>query len=404
MSKICTITAYLANIKDMLNQYTIHFKAIFNMGIALALIFIIRYFFNYLTKIMTQKKGEWIKPVIFKKNEIISAEIVLMVINNGINILKYFVILFILYLMIPFVLQELPATHDYARALTKSIENDLLKIGSNVLAFIPNIFFIGCTVFFARVLIRFLKFIFIKIERSEIQIDNFYPEWANTTFQLIRFFILAFSLVIVYPYLPGSGTKALEGVSVFLGLMLSIGSSSTIGNLIAGVMISYMRAFKIGDYVKIGESLGQVVEKGIIVTKIMTYKNEEITIPNTKILSTEVINYTTRATAKELILYTSVTIGYDTPWPLVHSMLKEAANRSTLIDKKLAPFILQTALNDYHVSYQLNVYTENVGKIPMTYSELHQNIQQVFSENKIEIMSPAFTVLRNTPKNTTPSL
>jgi small-conductance mechanosensitive channel len=306
--------------------------------------------------------------------------------------------------MIPFVLQELPVTHDYAVDLMASVKTHLWSVGDGILSFIPNLFFIAFVIFLTRSLIRFLKFIFVKIEKGYIVIDGFYPEWAGTTFQLLRFFVCMFALVIIYPYLPGSGTKALEGVSVFVGLMISLGSSSAIANIIAGVMISYMRAFKKGDYVKIGESMGKVTEKGLIVTKMMTYKNEEITIPNTQILSSQVTNYSTKAQHRELVLYTTITIGYDTAWTLVHKMMIEAAERSSLISKDKKPFVLQTALNDYHISYQLNAFTQHEDKIPGAYSELHQNIQQVFAENKVEIMSPGFTVLRNTPKDTTPVL
>lgn len=273
-----------------------------------------------------------------------------------------------------------------------------------MLRFIPNLFFIAFIIFISRALIRFLKFLFLKIEKEYIQIDGFYAEWAGTTFQLLRFFICMFALVLIYPHLPGAGTKALEGVSVFLGLMISLGSSSAIANIIAGIMISYMRAFKKGDYVKIGDSMGRVVEKGIIVTRIMTYKNEEITIPNTQILNSQVTNYTSQAKNSDLILYTTVTIGYEVPWTLVHKMLLESANRSNLVSKEKTPFILQTALNDYTVSYQLNAFTANEDKIPGAYSELHKNIQEVFAENQVEIMSPAYTVLRESTHSTVPTL
>ena len=285
-----------------------------------------------------------------------------------------------------------------------SVQRNLWQVGDSLLNFIPNIFFIAFVIFITRGIVKFLKFIFLKIERDELVIDGFYAEWANTTFQLLRFLICMFALVIIYPYLPGAGTKALEGVSVFVGLMISLGSSSAIANIIAGVMISYMRAFRIGDYVKIGDSMGRVVEKGLIVTKVMTYKNEEITIPNTQILSSQVTNYTTQAQDRNLILYTTITIGYDTPWTKVHKMMIEAAERSTLVSKDKKPFVLQTALNDFHISYQLNAFTEHEDKIPGAYSELHQNLQQVFAENQVEIMSPGFTVLRNQPKDTTPVL
>lgn len=388
----------------MFNDYQLHFKAILNFGIALTLIALTLGISTALRKLLIKKQDVWLKPIFFKSHEIVSTVMLVSVLSNIVTIVKWILVLTVLYLMIPFVLQELPVTHDYAVDLMASVKAHLWSVGDGILSFIPNLFFIAFVIFLTRSLIRFLKFVFLKIEKGYIVIDSFYPEWAGTTFQLLRFFVCMFALVIIYPYLPGSGTKALEGVSVFVGLMISLGSSSAIANIIAGVMISYMRAFKKGDYVKIGESMGKVTEKGLIVTKMMTYKNEEITIPNTQILSSQVTNYSTRAQSRELILYTTITIGYDTPWTLVHKMMIEAAERSPLISKDKKPFVLQTALNDYHISYQLNAFTEHEDKIPGAYSELHQNIQQVFAENKVEIMSPGFTVLRNTPKDTTPIL
>lgn len=388
----------------MFNDYQLHFKAILNFGIALTLIALTLGISTALRKLLIKKQDVWLKPIFFKSHEIVSTVMLVSVLSNIVTIVKWILVLTVLYLMIPFVLQELPVTHDYAVDLMASVKAHLWSVGDGILSFIPNLFFIAFVIFLTRSLIRFLKFIFLKIEKGYIVIDSFYPEWAGTTFQLLRFFVCMFALVIIYPYLPGSGTKALEGISVFVGLMISLGSSSAIANIIAGVMISYMRAFKKGDYVKIGESMGKVTEKGLIVTKMMTYKNEEITIPNTQILSSQVTNYSTRAQSRELILYTTITIGYDTPWTLVHKMMIEAAERSPLISKDKKPFVLQTALNDYHISYQLNAFTEHEDKIPGAYSELHQNIQQVFAENKVEIMSPGFTVLRDTPKDTTPIL
>lgn len=388
----------------MFEGYIIHFKAIINFVIAIALVFFIISFFRYLSKVLLSRKLHWFKALHFKNNEIISKQMLISISQNIITTFKWISVLSVIYLMIPFILRELPFTHDYAIDLMLSIKKNILQVGLLILEFLPNIFFIAITIFLARSLIRFLKFVFLKISNEDIIIAGFYPEWANTTFQLLRFTIYMFSLVIIYPYLPGAGTKALQGMSLFLGILISLGSSSAIANIIAGVMISYMRAFKEGDYVKIGESTGKVLEKGIIVTKIMTFKNEEITIPNTQILSSQVTNYSTQAKKDELILYTTLTIGYDTPWTLVQKMMLEAANRCSLINQDKKPFVLQTSLNDYHISYQLNAYTGHVDKMPAVYSELHQNLQQVFSEYQVEIMSPGFTVLRNTPKKTIPNL
>ena len=388
----------------MLNNYTIHFKALINLSIGLVLVIAISYVFRFLINFFLKKETHWFRPITFKDNEIISTGMLVSTIANILKAIKWLLILSVLYLMIPFVLQELPFTHDYAVSLMGSIEKDLRKIGHSLLAFIPNIFFIIVTVLITRSLLRFMKFIFLKIAKEDIVIMGFYPEWSNTTFQLLRFFVCMFALVIIYPYLPGAGTKALEGMSVFLGLLISLGSSSAIANMIAGIMISYMRAFKEGDYVKIGDSTGRIIEKGLIVTKIMTYKNEEVTIPNTQVFSSHVTNYSSQAKTEELILYTTITIGYDTPWTLVHKIMIEAANKCTMVNKEKKPFILQTALNDFHISYQLNVYTGHAKSIPAAYSELHQNLQQVFAEHDVEIMSPGFTVLRNSPKDTTPNL
>ncbi len=388
----------------MFSDYTFHVKALINSGISIAVVVAIFYCCQFILKLLSKKQHAWLKPIHFKSNEIVSVAMIATVLSNVVRLFQWVLILSALYVSIPYVLKELPTTHDYAITLMDSIQMNLWKVGDSVLNFIPNIFFIVFVLFVTRGIIKFLKFIFYKIEKGELVVDGFYAEWSNTTFQLLRFLICMFALVIIYPYLPGAGTKALEGVSVFVGLMISLGSSSAIANIIAGVMISYMRAFRIGDYVKIGESTGRVIEKGLIVTKVMTYKNEEITIPNTQILGSQVTNYTTQAQSNDLILYTTVTIGYDTPWPKVHKMMIEAAARCSLISKEKTPFVLQTALNDYHISYQLNAFTGHEDKIPGAYSELHQNLQQVFSENQVEIMSPGFTVLRNQPKDTTPVL
>lgn len=388
----------------MFDNYTFHFKAFINLGIAIALVLLVWSVSKTLKRLVAKKHNTWFRPVYFKSHELISTQMLVSILTSIIQIIEWVLVLGIMYLTIPFVLQELPITHDYAIELMASIQLNLWKVANGIVSFIPNVFFIAFVIFIARALLRILKFIFLKIEKEDIVIDGFYSEWANTTFQLLRFFICIFSLVIIYPHLPGAGTKALEGVSVILGLMISLGSSSAIANIIAGVMISYMRPFRRGEYVRINESMGKVVEKGLIVTKILTYKNEEITIPNTQILNSQVTNFSTQAYDSNLILYTTITVGFDTPWYDVHAWMIEAAQRSSLISKKTPPFVLQTAINNFSISYQINAYTEFAEKIPAAYSELHQNIQQIFAEKGVELLSPEFTVLRNAPKDTTPVL
>jgi small-conductance mechanosensitive channel len=210
---------------------------------------------------------------------------------------------------------------------------------------------------------------------------------------------------LIFPYLPGSGSPAFQGVSVFVGILFSLGSSNAIANMVAGMVITYMRPFKIGDRVKIGEITGDVVEKTALVTRIRTVKNEDVTVPNSTVLLTSTINYSanTRANSTGLIVHTTITIGYDAPWKDVHNALVAAALRTTLVLHEPMPFVLQTSLNDFYVSYQINCYTKEANRQAMIYSDLHRNIQDCFNEAGIEIMSPHYMHQRKGNKSTIPA-
>jgi len=237
----------------------------------------------------------------------------------------------------------------------------------------------------------------LEIEAGVLVLPGFYPDWSRPTLNIVRILVIAFSFIVIFPYLPGSDSPIFQGVSVFLGLLLSLGSSSAISNLVAGLVITYMRPFRIGDRVKIGDISGDVVQKTVLVTRIRTIENEDITVPNSAILSGHTINYSTAAREAGLILHTSVTIGYSVPWRPVLELLLSAAQITPLIllDDSHRPFVVQTALHDFYIEYQLNVYTQDSHKTLMTYSNLHQNIQDKFAEAGIEIMSPHFRAVRN---------
>jgi small-conductance mechanosensitive channel len=209
-------------------------------------------------------------------------------------------------------------------------------------------------------------------------------------------------LVIIFPYLPGSDSPAFKGVSVFLGVLLSLGSSSAINNIIAGLVITYMRPFKIGDRIRIGETVGDVIEKSMLVIKVRTIKNEEITVPNSTVLSSNTTNYSAMAEGTGLILHTTVTIGYDVPWRDMHAALLKAADRTELILKEPAPFVLQTSLDDFYVSYQLNAYTRAASQQVQVYSDLHRHILDSCAEAGIEIMSPHYRAMRDGNASTIP--
>jgi small-conductance mechanosensitive channel len=211
----------------------------------------------------------------------------------------------------------------------------------------------------------------------------------------VRFIILAFAFTVAFPYIPGSRSEAFKGVSIFLGILFSLGSTSAIANVVAGLSITYMRAYKIGDRVRIGDTVGDVIDRSLLVTHILTVKNEDVTVPNSMVLNAHIVNYSARAKEEGLILHTSVTIGYDVPWRTVHELLVEAARKTPDLLAEPKPFVLQTALNDFYVTYELNAHTDKPREMVNSYSALHRNIQDSFNEAGVEIMSPHYAQLRD---------
>jgi len=244
-------------------------------------------------------------------------------------------------------------------------------------------------------LLKVLRFLAQAIENGDFPAKLIHPEMAKPTYQIVRLAVVIFAFVLAFPYLPGGKSEAFKGVSIFLGLLLSLGSSSAVSNVLAGLVLTYMRAFHVGDRVKIVDTVGDVLERTLLVTRLRTIKNVEVVIPNGAILGSQVLNYSAMARSQGLILHTVVTIGYNAPWRTVHELLIRAALRTEGIIADPQPFVLQTSLNDFHISYEVNAYTDQPNDIQNIYSRLHQAIQDSFIEGGVEIMSPAFYALRD---------
>jgi small-conductance mechanosensitive channel len=210
--------------------------------------------------------------------------------------------------------------------------------------------------------------------------------------------VVAFALVVAYPYIPGSESAAFKGVSIFLGVVFSLGSTSIISNLIAGYALTYRRAFRVGDRVKIGDVIGDVTDVRLQVTHLRTAKNEAVIVPNSVILNSEVTNYSTFAKTSGLILHTTVGIGYEVPWRQVEAMLLEAAARTPGILETPAPFVLQRGLGDFSVVYEVNVGCHDPRNMWLLYNDLHRSIQDVFNEHGVQIMTPAYEADPQEPK------
>ncbi|RKZ18027.1 mechanosensitive ion channel family protein [bacterium] len=289
-----------------------------------------------------------------------------------------------------FVLSLFPWTYGFASRVWEMAIYPARVFGSQTLEQVPSLFFLAFIAAVAVMVTRGLRFVFDEIGARRIYIRGFYPDWARPTFNIMRLVVIGFAVVVAIPYIPGSGSSAFKGMSLFIGVLVSLGSGSAMANVVSGVIMIYMRPFNVGDRVQIGDTVGDVVDRNLLTTRIRTTKNERVTIPNTNILSGQIINFTSKRRTKELILHTSVTLGYDMDWRQIHELLIGAARDTKNVLEDPEPFVLQKALHDFYVEYELNAYTGEPREIPSTYSELHQNIQDKFKEAGLEILSPHF--------------
>jgi small-conductance mechanosensitive channel len=384
-------------------------KVLLRIGLMIAVILGISFLIWFIRKghikteqFIVDRKDKWLKSLSYKDYTFMSADQELKLILFLLKAIKWFFIVVLLYLVLPLVFSIFPFTRGWGNLLFGLVWSPFKGVLLSVWDYLPNLFSILVIYFVMKYLIRFVKYIFSEIEVGNLKISGFYPDWAKPTYGIVRFLLYAFMFVLIFPYLPGSDSSIFKGVSVFIGVLFSLGSTSAIANMIAGLVITFMRPFKIGDRIKIGDTTGDVIEKTMLVTRLRTIKNEEITIPNSAILSGNTINYSSISKDYGLILHTTVTIGYDVPWNLMHQALIEAALRTETIMNEPPPFVLQTSLDDFYVSYQINAHTKEPGKQAHIYSELHKNIQDVCNEKGIEIMSPHYKAERDGNMTTIP--
>ncbi|HET9252603.1 MAG TPA: mechanosensitive ion channel domain-containing protein [Candidatus Eisenbacteria bacterium] len=310
---------------------------------------------------------------------------------NGIADLTRFLLVFLtFFLYFRIVLARFPWTRPIAMNLDQMLLGPLTNIGRSFLGALPGLVFIGVVGVITHFVIRFLHFLAVEIEAGHIEIPGFYTEWAKPTYNIARVLVVFFAVVVCYPYIPGSNTEAFKGVSIFLGVLLSLGSTSAVSNLVAGFVLTYMRAFRVGDVIQVDADRGIVTEMTLLATRIRTPKNETVTIPNATVLGSRVTNYSRLSVDPGLVLHATVTVGYDAPWRQVHALLLQAAERTPGIKKDPAPFVLQTALEQVQVAYEINAYTDQPDRMLRIYSELRQNIQDAFNEYGVQIMTPFY--------------
>lgn len=355
----------------------------------------VNYLFRKLRRAIIRFKHQRMKPVIIRDYELVNTRQLGHILIFFSNLLRIGILLLLLMFTVPVLFAIFPQTENIAFSIFLYIINPLKMILKSIVEYIPNLFIILVIWFFVKYLIKGLRYITKEIENEKLKITGFYPDWAQPTFNIVRFLLYAFMIAMIYPYLPGSNSGVFQGISVFVGLIISLGSSSIIGNIIAGLVITYMRPYKLGDCIKLNDTTGNVIEKTPFVTRLRTLKNEVVTVPNSFIMSSHTVNYSESARNYGLIIHTSVSFAYDTPWRTVHDLLINAALRTPGVLHNPKPFVLETELQDYYPCYQINAYIKNADIIPDIMSDLMQNIQDLFNEAGIELMTPHYYANRD---------
>jgi small-conductance mechanosensitive channel len=333
---------------------------------------------------------EKIQSFQFHSFEILRAQRIRGALRAVVGTLRASAVAVLVYFWLHFVLSSFPTTRPLAARLLKLVLEPLAKLGGGLLAQLPDLAFLLVLFLVARWLLRLAQLFFEAVAKGHVPLSGFEPEWAIPTFRIIRMVAIAFALVVAYPYIPGSSSAAFQGISIFLGVMFSLGSSSFLSNIIAGYSMTYRRAFRLGDRIQVGEVFGDVTEIRLQVTHVRSVKNEEVVVPNSTLLNSSVVNYSALARSRGLILHTTVGIGYETPWRQVEAMLLMAAERTAGLSSAAAPFVLQKSLGDFCVVYELNVYCDNPAEMATLYTRLHQSILDVFNEYGVQIMTPAY--------------
>ena len=358
--------------------------------------------FNKLKARIQRLKDTKLKPISIQDYELLDTQKQVNLLVFLASLLRYAVMLLQLILTVPLLFAIFPQTKDLAYKLFSYIWDPIKSIFLGIVEYIPNLFTIFVIWLAVKYLVRLVRYLASEIQSERLKIGGFYADWAMPTFHIVRFLLYAFMIAMIYPYLPGSKSGVFQGISVFVGLIVSLGSSTVIGNIIAGLVITYMRPFKLGDRIKLNDTTGNVIEKTPLVTRIRTPKNEVATIPNAFIMSSHTVNFSQSARDYGLIIHSEVSVGYDIPWRKTHQLLVEAALNTPGVVDDPRPFVLETSLQDYYPVYQVNAYIKDANQLAQVYSDLHQNIQDRFNEEGIEIMSPHYIATRDGSETTIP--
>lgn len=377
--------------------------AIVTLAIYLVLVWLVVVSSRWLIRRLQRPGAVAVKGIKIQKSEILGGERIAELMAAGVRFLRAALLFILTYVLLATEFNYFPWTREHGQQLLAYVSTPVRFVGMAFLNYLPKLFYIAVIVFAMYYVLKLVRVLAREFHRGNIRIRGFYPEWVEPTHKIIRILLFAFTAVLIYPYLPGENSPAFKGVGIFLGVLVSLGSTSAVANVVAGIILTYTRGFRAGDWVKIGDNVGEIMAQTMLATHMQTFWNEEIIIPNSVVLNSHVINYSMLAKDKGLALHTSVTIGYDAPWRTVHKLLIEAALKTEFILAHPEPFVLQSALQDSYVQYQINAFTDKPREMLNIYSALHSNIQDCFFAAGVEIMSPVFSAIRDGNRTAMPA-
>jgi small-conductance mechanosensitive channel len=347
---------------------------------------------------LERRYGPRVRSVTISSFEVVRGERIRAVAHAMVRLAKVVSYVLLVFFSVEYALARFPWTRGAASRLGDWALAPLSILGDGLVRTLPDLVFLAVLALATRYALRLVRLFFEAVGRGRVVLKGFEPEWAEPTYKLVRLAVIAFALIVAYPYIPGSNSAAFKGISIFAGVLFSLSSSTALANVIAGYMMIYRRAYHEGDVVKLGDVVGVVTRFRLQATHLRTWKNEEVVVPNSATLGTQVVNYSTLARTDGLVLHTTVGIGYETPWRQVEAMLLEAAARTPGLKAEPKPFVLQTALGDFAVTYEINAHCGEPASMLQTYSALHANILDVFNEYGVQIMTPAYMADTPEPK------
>jgi small-conductance mechanosensitive channel len=401
---------YLETIKDAIADYRqAHSPREIFLGLAktaiatMALILLIRLLNRFVWLVRRRLHSRYsplIRTIRIGSREFLHEDQIRSILSRSEEILRFLIILALISAYLNTVLSFFPQTRSISVGIFASIFTVCGQLLQGVIGYIPKLIFLVILSYITFYLLKFVHFLFIEVEEGSLHLPGFEKEWAIPTSRISQFLLLAFFGMIAFPYLPGAGSQAFQGISIFLGVLISLGSSSAITNIIAGILLTYTRAFRIGDKVEIDGVSGIVMDKGLLVTRLMTDQNHFVNIPNGNVLSTNVTNFRTDNTKEDNngsppIIILEVDIGYEVPWQKAYDILQNAAKEAQYVLSEPAPYVLHHDLQHFYVTYRLHVYTQNSGEDDLIRSQLRRAIQERCYQEGIQLISPEILRLAN---------